>query len=320
MKVLLLGGGGYLGTRLTGFLQNLNMGVTVVDLFWFGNYLKKNSSYYPHDVSKIDDDFYEDFEVVVYLAGLSNDPMAEFSPKLNYIHNTAYPMICASQAKKAGVKKFIFASSCSIYGVGRGCEEWSEPHTDYPYGISKWQAEKGLELLNDENFQVISLRKGTLGGHSDRMRFDLAVNRMFKTAMVDKIITVYDPLAFRPLLDITDAVRAYSLAIFAPPEISGPFNIVSENMSVMDLAIRMKQYMEKEGIQSSIEIKNLKKKEVRDYSANWDKAMDQLGFTGNNTIEVTIDELYVNHKLNAYYYDDPTTINIEVFKKIEGRL
>jgi len=318
MKALLLGGGGYFGTRLASFLTELGVNITVVDLFWFGNHIEEGIKTIHGDVSDVTVDQYGSFDVVVYLAGLSNDPMAEFSPRLNYIHNASYPMLCATRARKACVKRFVFASSCSIYGRGHMCGEYDQIKTDYPYGISKWQAEQGLELLETEDFRITFLRKGTLGGHSPRMRFDIAVNRMFKTAMVDNKITVYDPSAFRPLLDMDDALRAYASAITAPPNVHGPFNIISENVTILDLAMRMKQYMEVKHMTTSIQINNLQQKEVRDYSANWNNAMNDLGFQGTSTLEYTIDELWRN--CDKYDYNDTNTVNMEVFTRIESTI
>ena len=147
------------------------------------------------------------------------------------------------------------------------------------------------------------------------MRFDIAVNRMFKTVIQDNKITVYDPNAFRPLLDINDALRAYASAITAPPHVHGPYNIVSENVTILDMAMRIKQYMEQEKMAEDILIDNLRQKEVRDYSADWNKAMNDLGFAGNNALESTLDELWANR--DKYDYDDPATINMEIFQEIE---
>jgi len=312
MNVLLLGGGGYLGTRLAEFLCGLDVNVSVFDLFWFGNHITNPEVYVEtKNIIDISEEEYQGYDVVVYLAGLSNDPMAEFSPSLNYIHNASYPVICAHKAKAADVKKFIFASSCSIYGVGRMCKEHDSPSTNYPYGISKWQAESGLKLLQDNDFQVVCLRKGTLGGDSPRMRFDLCVNKMYKDATLNKKITVYDPDAQRPILDIRDAITAYTSVIFSNKYMEDTYNIISENVSILEIATRIKHHFIED---VSIEIEG--KSEVRDYSADWSSANNDFGFMGSYMLEDTIDELV------GYEYDfaDDQTINIKVFKKLEGKL
>ena len=122
---------------------------------------------------------------VIFLAGLSNDPMAEFSSALNFVQNGAAPANLAFQAKRAGVKRFVFASSCSVYGYTQDelNDEPAPATTTYPYGICKLQAEHGVRHLQDDTFSVTILRQGTVSGDSPRMRLDLIVNTMFKTAL-----------------------------------------------------------------------------------------------------------------------------------------
>ena len=156
------------------------------------------------------------YDVIVFMAGLSNDPMANFSPKTNFIENSAVPTYLAFLSKEAGVSRFIYASSCSVYGFTNDkiMTEDSLPKPDYPYGISKLQAEYSIMQMEDNNFRPISLRKGTIGGWSDRMRFDLVVNTMTKCALSEGKIVVNNPELWRPLIDIRDVVQAYEKAIF----------------------------------------------------------------------------------------------------------
>ena len=121
--------------------------------------------------------------ILIFLAGVSNDPMAEFSPSENFIQNAACPAYLSYESKRAGVRRFIYASSCSVYGytVDELYDEKSPTTCSYPYGISKLQGENGVMHLSDDKFSVIALRQGTVCGHSDRMRFDLVVNTMFKS-------------------------------------------------------------------------------------------------------------------------------------------
>ena len=128
--------------------------------------------------------------------------MAEFSPKDNYISNASAPSYLAYIAKKVGVKKFIFADSCSVYGYTQNelYDESSSVTCQYPYGVSKLQGETGVLQLMDENFSVICLRQGTVSGYSPRMRFDLIVYTMFKSAVSTGEIIVNNPAIRRPIL------------------------------------------------------------------------------------------------------------------------
>src|SRR5262249_49751817 len=144
------------------------------------------------------------------LAGLSNDPMAEYSPWQNFIDNAASPAYLAYTAKRAGVRRFIFGSSCSVYGhaVNKLYDEESPAACSYPYGISKLQGEVGCLQLADDSFSVIALRKGTVCGYSPRMRLDLVINTMFKCALQDGAVVVNNPSIWRPILTIQDATAA----------------------------------------------------------------------------------------------------------------
>ena len=128
----------------------------------------------------------------MFLAGLSNDPMAEYSPSQNFIFNAAAPAYLAYVAKKANVKRYVYASSCSVYGYTDNelFDETRPVSSSYPYGISKLQGEQAVMNLMDEAFSVIALRKGTVSGYSPRMRLDLIVNTMFKNGVRNREITV----------------------------------------------------------------------------------------------------------------------------------
>ena len=171
---------------------------------------------------------------MVFLAGLSNDPMAEYSPSKNFVFNAAAPSYLAYMAKKANVKRYVYASSCSVYGYTENelYDETRPVSSSYPYGISKLQGEQAALQLSDENFSVIALRKGTISGYSPRMRFDLIINTMFKNAMKDRAVTINNPSIWRPILSMQDAVTAYIRAIEANHKISGVFNVASGNYTV----------------------------------------------------------------------------------------
>src|ERR1700724_3447695 len=187
MKILCAGGAGYLGSVLIPKLLVRGYKVDVVDLFWFGNHLPRQAGILNKDIFQLAVEDLEPYDQVIFLAGLSNDPMAEYSPSKNFIFNAAAPAYLGYIAKKAKVKRFIYASSCSVYGYTENeLYDESRPTTSsYPYGISKLQGEQAVMNLMDESFSVISLRKGTVSGYSPRMRLDLVVNTMFKCAIRD---------------------------------------------------------------------------------------------------------------------------------------
>src|SRR2546426_10801035 len=187
MRVLVAGGAGYVGSVLIPRLLDRGYRVDVVDLFWFGNHLPEQTGVLKKDIFHLTVEDLELYDQVIFLAGLSNDPMAEYSPSKNFVFNAAAPAYLAYSAKKASVKRYIYASSCSVYGYTENelYDETRPLSSSYPYGISKLQGEHAVMQLIDKDFSVIALRKGTVSGYSPRMRFDLIVNTMFKCAMQD---------------------------------------------------------------------------------------------------------------------------------------
>src|SRR5436190_11703061 len=192
MKLLIAGGAGYVGSVLIPRLLDRSYKVDVVDLFWFGNHLPRQVGILNKDIFNLTVDDLEAYDQVIFLAGLSNDPMAEFSPSKNFIFNAAAPAYLAYTAKNAKVKRYIYASSCSVYGYTENelYDETRPVSSNYPYGISKLQGEQAALQLADEGFSVISLRKGTISGYSPRMPFDLIINTMLKSAMQENVVNV----------------------------------------------------------------------------------------------------------------------------------
>lgn len=163
MRVLVAGGAGYVGSALIPRLLERDYKVSVADLFWFGNNLPDQTSLLNKDLFHLTVEDLRDYDQVIFLGGLSNDPMAEFSPAKNFVYNAAAPAYLAYTAKKEGVKRYIYASSCSVYGytVNELYDESRPVTSSYPYGISKLQGEQAVLNLADDRFSVISLRKGT---------------------------------------------------------------------------------------------------------------------------------------------------------------
>src|SRR5215467_6768440 len=156
MKLLIAGGAGYLGSVLIPKLIERGYKVDVVDLFWFGNHLPKQTGILNKDIFNLTVEDLEPYDQVVFLAGLSNDPMAEYSPSKNFVFNAAAPAYLAYIAKNAKVKRYIYASSCSVYGYTENelFDESRAVSSSYAYGISKLQGERAVIQLIDSDFSV----------------------------------------------------------------------------------------------------------------------------------------------------------------------
>jgi nucleoside-diphosphate-sugar epimerase len=317
MKILVAGGAGYIGSALVPKIIERGYDVTVVDLFWFGNHLPPEAKLVKKDIFDLEVKDLEGFNQVIFLAGLSNDPMAEFSPKENFIQNASSPAYLGYIAKQAGVRRIIYAGSCSVYGytVNELYSEESPAVSNYPYGISKLQGEYSILQMKDESFSAIAFRQGTVSGYSPRMRLDLIVNTMFKAAMQNKQITVNNPSIWRPVLSIHDAVRAYIRAIEANYDISGVFNIASGNYTVGEVADLVKEAIEKH-LDTKIDliIKNIQ--DYRNYKVSFEKAMNILSYKPMHSVENIVDDL-IEHKNRFSDFDNPNYYNIQVFRGLK---
>ncbi len=318
MKILVAGGAGYLGCVLIPKLLDRGYDIDVVDLFWFGNHLPKQVGIVHKDIFDLSLDDLKGYEQIIFLAGLSNDPMAEFSPSKNFIFNAAAPAYLGYIAKKAGVKRYVYACSCSVYGYTEN-ELFDESHPavcGYPYGISKLQGEQAVMQLQDDNFSVISLRKGTVSGYSPRMRLDLIVNTMFKTAMRDHTITVNNPSIWRPILAIEDAASAYIRALEAHQNISGIFNIASGNYTVGEVADLVRSSIEVHAaFRVNLEIKHIQ--DFRNYKVSIQKAENVLSFHPQHDVKSIVTNL-IEHKAKFQDWDNPVYYNLQAFKKLEA--
>lgn len=317
MKILLAGGAGYIGSVLAPALIDHGYDVEVIDSLWFGCHLPKEVKVIDKELFECKKEDFDGYDQVIFLAGLSNDPMAEFNPAKNFVDNGALPSYLAYKAKKAGVKRYIYASSCSVYGytVDRLYDEESPTVSNYPYGISKLQGERGVLQMQDENFSVIAIRQGTISGFSPRMRFDLIVNTMFKTAVIEKKITVSNPSIWRPVYDIRDAANAFVRAVQANYSINGVFNATSDNYTVGQVADLVKNEVEKKtGDKIKLDIKNIQ--DFRNYKVSIDKAKTYLGFQPLYTIKDIIDNLF-DHIDCFGDFEKDEFYNIRTFKKLQ---
>jgi len=321
MKILIAGGAGYIGSVLIPKLLERGYEVDVLDLFWFGNHLPPQVGTITKNIFDLKPQDVEGYQQVIFLAGLSNDPMAEFSPAQNFISNAAAPAFLGYMAKQAGVKRFIYAGSCSVYGytVNELYDETCPAVSNYPYGISKLQGEQAVQQMADDKFSVIAFRQGTVSGYSPRMRLDLVVNTMFKSALVDGVITVNNPAIWRPVLSIQDAASAYIRAIESHESVTGIFNVASGNYTVGEIGDLVQAGIRKL-LNRDVQLKINHIQDYRNYKVSIEKARKVLSFHPKHAVESIVEDLAAN--LDRFSdFDNENYYNIRIFKKLEaGRL
>lgn len=302
-KILITGGSGYIGSVLVSYLLKKNLFVRVIDILPFSGHIpqqyKKSFEYIQSDIRKIEPMLLKNIFVIIHLAAFSDETSSDKNPNETKKVNTLATITLAQKAKKMNVKRFIFASSSSIYDKGMDKEDGpkSEDTQAYPtgaYSISKYEAEKELLTLSDKKFSVVILRKATVCGFSPFMRFDLVVNAMIKSALTNGYIRVYcKGLQWRPLISVGDVAQAYYKILTAPKQnVAGQiFNIGFCNLRVRDIASLVQETMVKHfSLHPKIIFEQDDRKD-RSYRINADKAKYILGFTPKTTIEETIIDL-----------------------------
>ena len=244
-KILITGGAGYVGAVLTPYLLDKGYHVTVIDLMIYGkDVLKKhpNLRIIEGDIRDLNllKNFLPGHEIVIHLACISNDPSFELNPKLGKSINLDAFTPLVKIAKKNSIKRFIYASTSSVYGIKKEKdvhEEMSlEPLTDY--SKHKVDCEIILKKYVSESFTPITIRPATVCGYSPRQRLDVVVNILTNLAYHKRSITIWGGEQLRPNIHIQDMARVYEALIIAPKsKVSGEiFNAGYENHSVLELA------------------------------------------------------------------------------------
>ncbi len=249
MKVLIIGNLGYVGPMVVKhFRQHFPKAfIAGFDIGYFIQNYTANSivgdtlldKQYYGDVRNLDAAILKDFDSVIYLAAISNDPMGNVFEKPTLDINYHAAITIAKQAKENGVKNFVFASSCSVYGFAdeNARTETSEVNPLTAYAKSKVFAEQGLQPLADDNFKITCLRFATACGYSDRLRLDLVLNDFVASAISAKKITILsDGTPWRPLIHVKDMARAMDWAIQRKD--GGSFLIINTGSNIWNYQVR----------------------------------------------------------------------------------
>src|SRR3989338_4831156 len=300
-KILVTGGAGYIGSVLVRKLLERGYKVRIFDKLYFGKgpieeLLKnENLELIVGDIININSfpNLMDDIEAVIHLAAFSNDPTADLDPKDTLEVNYEATKKLGEISKEKKIKRFIYASSCSVYGIGVN-DKLTEESIKKPvslYAETKLMSENALLSMMDENFSPCFLRKATIFGLSPRMRFDLVINTLTKSAVIKKKINVFGGgKQWRPLLHVEDAADAYINILEAPIEkIKGQaFNVGSDdlNYQMEPLARCVEKCIP--GTEVDIVLDDPDK---RSYNVSFDKIVNVLNFKTKKTVEFGIREI-----------------------------
>lgn len=297
-NILITGAGGYVGTELSNYLVKKNYNITAVDTFWFGNKLDKKIKIVKSDIRELNSKIFKNIHTVIHLAYLSCDPLCEIDARETWETGPLGLYHLLEGCKQNKIKKFIFASSGSIYGFKKDRKVTEtlglEPLTDY--NKSKMICEKVLETYS-KNFKIVNLRPGTICGVSKRQRLDLLVNIFAFQAFHKKEIIVNGGKQVRPILHIKDMILAYEF--FLKKNISGTFNVSAENSSVYNIAKRVSKI-----IPCKIKIKkNLDPRSYRMDSSKLAKHGFKISFKVEDAVYDLKKKFSKNFKISDIYWN-----------------
>jgi nucleoside-diphosphate-sugar epimerase len=299
-KILVTGAGGYIGTLLVPLLLKKKYKVVALDRFYFGldyfNNFKKNKNLeiIKKDIRQLSKKDFFNIDTVIDLAALSNDPSCELDINLTKDINYFGRLNCAKMAKMAGVKKYIFSSTCSVYGDTKSqiLSETSatKPISEYAKSSLKVEHEL-LNDLSDKNFFISIVRNGTLFGLSPRMRYDLVVNLMTLSVYEErKIYVTGGGEQYRPLIHVRD-VCEFFLEMLKNEYKDEIFNLSLQNIKIIDLAHVIKNYFKNINVQI---ITTSDDQDKRNYNVDNKKMFKKSKFKPKNTIENGVKEIFDN--------------------------
>lgn len=312
MKILLTGGCGYIGTNLTQALLDLGYHVTVVDIMWFGNYLNQheNLDIIQADIRDIDKIPMDGVDVVIHLANIANDPTGDLNARLTWEVNALSSKFLIEKAIEKKVKKFIFASSGSVYGIKEELQVTEElplvPITDY--NKTKMISESVLLGYRDK-ITLNIVRPATVCGYSPRMRLDLSVSLLTIHALTKGKITVFGGKQIRPNIHMNDMVSVYLHLLNLDSEDTGIYNAGFENISILDIANKVSDHIPSEIVVTESD-------DPRSYRLNSDKLL-QTGFHPKWNVENGIKDVIKAYQEGKLEVED-RYYNMKIMKQLFG--
>jgi len=318
MKILVTGGCGYTGSILIPKLLKQDHIVICVDTMWFGNFLKKhkNLKVFKSDVRNINEINLNGVDAIIHLASIANDPMSELDKNLSWETSSLATMQLIEKAIKFGVKRIIYASSGSVYGIKneRNVTEKLSLKPISLYNKVKMITERVLLSYSDK-IKIYIVRPATVCGYSKRMRFDVTVNALTYSALKNNLITVNGGSQIRPNIHIEDLTDLYIFFLKKSKKICGIYNADLENVSVLNIAKKVQKR-----IPSKIKI--IKKNfDPRSYRLDSSKLL-KIGFKPKYTIDDAIFEIqsrFNNRQIknNPKFYSINWLKNLIETKKIK---
>jgi len=331
-SILVIGGAGYCGSILVPQLLDEGNKVTVFDIMWYGSDFlpldNPNLTVIQGDVRNTEKvaQACQDQDIVLHLACISNDASFDLDEALSTTVNldSFEPIVVA--AKEAGVRRFVFASSSSVYGVSDQ-PNVTEEHPLLPvslYNKYKGMCEPLLFKHTDDNFIGVVYRPATVCGYGPRQRLDVSVNILTNHAINNKKITVFGGEQMRPNLHIQEYADVCKLLMTAPEEqiANEIFNVGFQNMSIMDIAKTVKKVVEEEYPDiGDIPIEVTESNDKRSYHINSDKIKRVLGFEPKFTVEDAVRDLCAAFRAGKLpdSFDDDKYYNIRTMQAIGAK-
>jgi nucleoside-diphosphate-sugar epimerase len=322
MRVLVTGHDGYIGCALVPLLRDAGHDVVGLDAYLYegcqyGDGIVQAPAL-RKDVRDVEVGDLDGFDAVIHLAAISNDPIGDLNPDTTYEINHRASSRLAALAKQAGVERFLFSSSCSLYGAAGNdyLDETASFNPVTPYGHSKVLAEEDMRLLADDEFSPTYLRNATAHGLSTRLRGDVVVNNLTAYAYTTgEVLLKSDGSPWRPLVHIEDISRAFLAVLEAPRELvhNEAFNVgrTDENYRIREIA----EIVQETVPGSTVSFAEGASADVRNYRVSCDKIAATLpGFRPEWTVRRSVESLYaafLEHGLDLADFVSPRFMRIK---------